>query len=333
MSLDFKNEIINKLKGKKLDNGKPKLTDSSINLYVRNIERLNDDSPLKSIKDLYFLENIEAIKDKLSNYKLNTQRQYYISIINILDLFKSNKKFTKIYEKYHKIMIDKADEIEAIPSDEMNNNQKENWIGWDEVENVYNTLKIKVMKLTKNKELTEKQYNELLGLFVLSLYVNNPPRRNADYMFMNIVKTEDNTTNEKFNYLVYDNNEFIFNKFKTAKSFEQQKIKYNEEQKEIIKLYLKYHPLIKGKLSKTTDISLLMYYDGSPLEKVNSITRILNKVFKKYTNKRISSSLLRHIFITDKLSDEVKKQKDIADKMGHSVATQKEYIKDLNDLE
>jgi len=328
---DFKQELINKLKLKTLDNGKPKLTDSSINLYIKNIERLNDDIPLKNIKDLNILFDIDKIKEKLSDYKLNTQRQYYISIINILDVVKTPKnKFNKLYDDYHKVMINKANEIEEIPSDKMNENQKDNWIKWEEVEKIFDDLKTKINKYIKNKDLTEKQYNDLLSLFILSLYIHNPPRRNQDYMIMNIVKDKDLTDDNKFNYLVFDDNLFIFNKFKTSKTYETQEIKFNDEQKQILKIYLKYHPILKGKLNKTTNIPLLVYYNEKPLDKVNSITRILNKIFKKSTGKRIGSSLLRHIFITDKLGDNIKKQQELADKMGHSIEQQKDYIKDIN---
>lgn len=327
---DFKQEIINKLKSKTLDNGKPKLTESSINLYLKNIERLNDDLPLKSIKDLVILLDIEKIKEKLSNYKPNTQRQYYVSIINVLDVVKSPKnKFNKLYDDYHNVMINKAKEIDEIPSDQMNDNQKNNWISWEEVEKVYDDYKIKINKFIKNKELSEKQYNDLLSLFILSLYINNPPRRNQDYMIMNIVKEKEMTEDKKFNYLVFDNDLFIFNKFKTSKSFETQEFKFNDEQKQILKIFIKYHPILKNKITKTTNIPLLVYYDGKPFEKVNSITRVLNKIFMKSTKKRIGSSLLRHIFITDKLGPQIKEQQELADKMGHSVGTQKDYIKDI----
>ena len=53
----------------------------------------------------------------------------------------------------------------------------------------------------------------------------------------------------------------------------------------------------KGKkLSKTSNIPFLVYNDGKEFNKINSITRILNKIF----DKKIGSSMLRHIFLTDK---------------------------------
>jgi len=45
-------------------------------------------------------------------------------------------------------------------------------------------------------------------------------------------------------------------------------------------------------------------------------------------DKKIGSSLLRHIYLTDKYGDKLKEQKKSAENMAHSLKTQKEYIKD-----
>jgi hypothetical protein len=62
----------------------------------------------------------------------------------------------------------------------------------------------------------------------------------------------------------------------------------------------------------------LVNADGSALASVNSITRILNKVFGKH----IGSSMLRHIYITHKYGDTKKEMEKDAAAMGHTVAEQ-----------
>ena len=69
----------------------------------------------------------------------------------------------------------------------------------------------------------------------------------------------------------------------------------------------------------------MVSYDGNPLSQVNSMTKLFNKIF----GKRISSSALRHIFLSDKYGDTVKDMKEDAEKMGHTVETQKTYIKNI----
>jgi len=231
----------------------------------------------------------------------------------------------KLYDSYYKLMIDKAKEIKEKPSSEMTDSQKDNWMKWDEVKSKFNELKTKVESFINNKEINEHQYNILLSYVVLALYFYNPPRRNKDYQMMNIIKNYSSVLPSDVNYLSYDGDEFIFNVFKTAKKEGQIKIKFNEDMKKIIDQYLKFHPLIKGKkLTKTSNIPFLVYFDGKELDKVNSITRILNKVF----DKKIGSSMLRHIFLTDKYGDTLKEQQKDSKAMGHSVEMQKEYIKD-----
>ena len=55
------------------------------------------------------------------------------------------------------------------------------------------------------------------------------------------------------------------------------------------------------------------------------ITRILNKIF----GKKISTSMLRHIYLTDTYKNihEINKMENLAKDMGHSVTTAMEYIK------
>jgi hypothetical protein len=65
------------------------LSPSSITLYLRNLQKLNDDLPFKNFK---FLENTDNIVKKLENYKPNTQRGYYISIVSGLNTMKDTSK-------------------------------------------------------------------------------------------------------------------------------------------------------------------------------------------------------------------------------------------------
>lgn len=320
MDTEFKNNLIEKLK-------KKNLTDSSIKLYIRNLEKLNNDLPLKNFK---FLENTDNIIEKLKDYKANTKRGYLISIVATLGCFKEdNKKIAKVYKIYYDNMMNIAKEIKEKPTEEMNDAQKENWLSWDKVKEKFEELKEKVNNFINNKEINEHQYNILLSYVVLALYIYNPPRRNKDYQLMNIVKNYSDILPTDINYLSLDDNEFIFNVFKTAKKEGQVKIKFKDDMKNVISQYLKFHPLIKGKkLAKTSNIPFLVYFDGKEFDKVNSITRILNKVF----DKKIGSSMLRHIFLTDKYGEEMKEKQKDAKAMGHSLTTQADYIKDDKDL-
>lgn len=310
METQFKSILSNKLKNKNL-------TDSSIKLYLKNLERLNDDKPLKNLS---FLKNIDSILTKLNKYKDNTRRNYLIAIVSTLQTQQSTKAEKTLYNKYLDLLKNKNSELKKQESNnEMTPQQSKNWISWADVESKHNELKNIVNSFNK-KELNEKQWNILLKYMILSLYFYQQPRRNSDYQFMNVI--QGNPPNNNINYLSNANKKFIFNKFKTQKQGKQV-IDINNNLYDVIKLYLKYHPIINGKINKKTNIPLLVYFDGSSLDKTNSITRLLNSIFKK----QIGSSMLRHIFITNKYSDLLKQQKEDAKAMGHSVSMQKDYIK------
>lgn len=301
------------LKQKLVDKG---LSNTSIFLYLRNLEKLAGDQPLKNLN---FLNNVEEIINKLADYKENTKRLYLISICSVLNV--EGKQ--KLYDKYFKLMIEKNKELKKQENkNEATPQQSENWLEWDKVLEKHQELKNNLSNI-KGKQINEKQYNDLLKYLILSLYVKVPPRRNSDYQSMNIIKTK--SEDDSKNYLVLDSNDFIFNKYKTVKKFGTQTQKIPEELMEIINLYLKYHPKIKGKVNKTTNEPFLVYYDGKPLDSVNSITRILNSIF----NKKLGSSLLRHIYLTNKYEDVVEEQKEDAQAMAHSTEMQKNYVKKI----
>lgn len=298
------------------------LAQSSIKLYLRNLEKLNDNQPLKNLN---FLKDPASIQAKLEKYKENTKRGYLISICSVLSLDKGTKPKQKLYDQYFQMMMDKNKELKGEEKENVKSEtQDKNWLDWKEVEEKFNELEAKVASFKDNKEINEHQYNSLLQLVVLSLYVLFPPRRN-EYQKMMIAKSATEQSPTDTNWVDLERQRFIFNKYKTAKKEGQKVVPMPDEFVRILSRYLKFHPLIKGKkmTNKSEPVPFLVYYDGSPLDKVNSITRILNKIF----GRKVGSSMLRHIYLSSKYGDVQEEQKKDAELMGHSTAQQKDYIK------
>jgi integrase len=311
----MESEIIQKLKDKKLSN-------SSINAYLSNLRNLNNGI----IKNLNFLNKPDVILSKIEHLKDNTQKSYLIGICSVLNLF---EKYKKLYLKYFDLMKLKSSEIRKIPSDKMSETQKDNWITYDDILNKYDELK-KNVKLFNKKNLNENQYNTLLQYVILSLYVLIPPRRNKDYILLNVVKNYNDSLDNDYNYLDLTNNKLIFNKYKTAKSTGQQTITFDDDLKDAINTYLKYRlPLTNSKINNKLNVPFLIYFDTKPFyNKINSITLILNKIF----NKKIGSSMIRHIFVSYKNDDYIKDQKKVSDLMAHSVNMNNQYYKDIDQI-
>jgi hypothetical protein len=189
--------------------------------------------------------------------------------------------------------------------------QKKNWIKWDDVTAKFEELKNN-NKIPKN--ISETQYDNLLDTVILGVFVLSPPRRNKDYIMMKVSK-DGKGLDDKYNWLDMKKKQFIFNNYKTEKSYGQQIIDVPVGLIDIIKKYLKY--------KKEGEGYLLVKFNGDRLISDNSLTRRLNKIF----GKNISSSMLRHIYLSDKYGKVQEEMKDDAEAMAHSVSQQKEYIK------
>ncbi len=290
-------EIINKLKEKGLK-------DKSIKLYIMILKNLNDKREIKNFK---FLEKPKKILDKIKDYKITTQRNILIAIVSTLKNLNND-----LYKSYYDYMIEFNNKIEDINKNgEKSEVQAKNWIKWDEVENKFNELN-KNIKLSKN--ISESQYDNILDAVILGLYVLIPPRRNKDYLNMKVSKDGKNL-DDKYNWLDMKKKQFIFNDYKTRGTSGKQIIDINDDLINLLKKYLKY--------KKDGDGYLLVKFSGERLKSDNSITRRLNKIF----GKNISSSMLRHIYLSDKYGKVNEEMKQDAEIMGHNLKMQKEYIK------
>ena len=261
------------------------LSESSIKLYLRNLEKLNDDKPLANLN---FLKKKKEIMEKLESKKPNTKRNYIISIVSVLQTDPSMKK---TYDQYFADMKDINKVLkEAESKNEKSETQKNNWIDWKDVLEVYEKYKSEVKKISSLKNINQQQYNILLAYLILSLYVLFPARRNADYQNMFIIKNMKVPDDDK-NYADLTNKKFYFRKYKTAKTEGEQEFDIPADLADVIELFLKHYPNLNKKTKKIC-VPLLVNYDGQRLDKINSITLLLNKIFKK----KISSSMLRHIY-------------------------------------
>jgi len=293
------------------------ITESSKKLYLANLTRLNG-GPIKNLK---FLNDVEAIQEKLKKYKPNTQRSYIISIVSLMKSLKEKqKKYAKLYDSYYSIL----DTMNKSLKDNTEKTEKEEkeWIGQDAVKEKFET-NMKVMEeLKEKKKLTSEEYEKLLHLVVLSLFVLQKPRRNKDHQDAYIVKKYKPEMGTEKNYLDLFKNEFHFNNYKTQGTYKTQTCEANPLLRDILDFYLKFHPL-KAKL-REGPIPLLVDEKGEPFTQNNSLTRMLYKIF----GSKIGSSMLRKLYLTDKYADVMKEMKADTQAMGTSTGTaQTNYIK------
>ena len=91
-----------------------------------------------------------------------------------------------------------------------------------------------------------------------------------------------------------------------------------DELEDLLKVYLQYHPHAKEMKKKSFEpVPLLMSQDGKAIDTSTEMTRTLNKIF----GKKIGSSLLRNIFLTDKYKDTKEELEQDVKAMGTSSNT------------
>lgn len=284
--------------------GNDKLAQSSKNLYTHNLKKLNDNTP---IKNLNYLKHFNLIDGKIDKMPPNTRRSYYIAIV-------SATKGLDFYKRVNSYYYDKMIAINKELRDNTDKTEKEadNWMKWEEIEEKFEHMYKIVQEIGNKKKITDEQYTLLLECVILGLYVLVAPRRNLDYCLMVIGKPDEDDTSVNY----YFKDKFYFNTYKTAGTYKQQITDVPQRLQDLIKLYLKF---------KTKEVNnLLVNHKGRPMITSTEMSRHLHKIF----GSKISSSMLRKIYLTSKYSGAVEELKNDAEEMGTSVGTiQTNYIK------
>lgn len=271
-------------------------TASSAKEYIRRLTIANCDKPFG---DLKFLKNKDKVEECLQKYKPTTRRNVYTAIVSACNLV--NDKKTS--DKYYKDMIG---EPNPHPNEKTETQQK-NWIDWKQI------LEIK-KRLHDSMDTWETRFK----YFLLCLYTDIPPRRNLDYIKMEVVPKYTDGLPKTKNYISLEDGRMVFNVYKTAKHYGQQVLDTSPEFKEAFVEYIKHHPLKRYK-----QYPLLVNTQGGEWKTSGAMTNMLNRLF----GKKVGASMLRHIYLSNKYGNELTEMKQDAEAMGHSLNEQRDYIK------
>ena len=300
------------------------VAETTANLYLRTLLMLNDKRPFTT---LAFLKKKDAVAAKLESYADSTKKGILAAIVSVLSLYKDKATYKSIYKHYYDLMMSKSKEFkeaEAARAGEKSEKQQKNWASWADVQKTDEELNKSAAEVMHKKHLTAPEAEKILQSVVLSLYTKIQPRRNQDYLNMLVVKKWSDDMSADHNYLDLTGNQFVFNKYKTAKKYGVQKIAIPDDLLNILVSYLKHHTLWKESRGKMA-VPFLVSPGGVPITALNGITRILNKIF----GKKIGSSMIRTIYLTDKYSALKEEQEEDSRAMAHSVALQQgTYVKE-----
>lgn len=279
--------IINYIKEKR-----PNITKSSLKTYesiLRNLyNKIFDDEDYDMTK---FGKEVNKVIKFLKDMEPKKRKTILSALVVITD----NKE-------YRELMLDDIKEYNKEEAKQTKSKSvNENWVEQDELLSLYNELKkeYKILYVKKNKKSNE--YQRMQDFIILSLlggfYI--PPRRSKDYVNFKIK----NIDKDKDNYI--EKNELVFNSYKTAKTYGQQKIVVPTALKTIINKWLKINP---------TDYLLF----DSEYKQMNNVK--LNQRLNKLFDKKASVNALRKSYLSDKFGDMIELKNEL-DKTMNEMAT------------
>ena len=287
---------------------RPNLSEGSLKTYT---------SLLKKVYDLTFddedykidkFSKVDKIMKKIQDLPLTTRKTATASLYVLTEKPEYKTSMTKDITAINK----------EIAKQELNEKQRSSWVSLENVNSVfkiYKTLAEATYKrLGKKDSQTHPEdlqniQNYIILALLGGLYI--PPRRLKDYTDFKIKDIDP----EEDNYMT--KNKFVFNSYKTAKTYGTQEVTIPEELKKIIKKWITVNP---------TDY-LLFDIHNNPLSNV-TLNQRLNKIFEG----KISVNQLRHTFLTDHYGHGLQDYTDLQDDMrlmGSSILQQKTYIKNI----
>lgn len=281
---------------------KPDISASSLKTYKSLLKSLYAKKHGKSDDmDCDWFNNQDEIIKLLEDKPASSRKTTYAALIAI----------SKDNDKYKQHLIEDGKTYDKfIKTQTKTEVQTENWKDFQDIKKIYDAMYAKVKPLLSMNEIDSSDFKKLQDFIILALTsgVWFPPRRSTDWIEMkikNIDKTNDN-------YI--DKNKFVFNKYKTAKFYDKQEVDIPKGLKTILNKYIKLNPneylLVNDKGNKLTNVRL---------------TQLLNRIF----GNKISTSMLRHIFLTEQLKNvpKLEQLEKMAQEMGHSVGEALEYVK------
>jgi hypothetical protein len=195
----------------------------------------------------------------------------------------------------------------------MSERQKEGMIPYAEVLEKYHTLESAVLPLLKKEKWEKKDFTQYQLYVLLSCMLLIEPRRSLDWTEFKLRNIKDGEGN--YLKLVKRKPFLVFNCYKTAGKYGQQ----------MIECPPKLHKIIKGWMERNPHEWLLMNTRQDNKISPTQLTNILYAFFEK----PISTSMLRHIYLSDKYKDlpALSEMKERASAMGQSLETALTYVK------
>jgi integrase len=285
---------------------RPNIGMSSVRTYVSVISNLAKRMDI-TINDA---SDINKHCDKIIAYlkrdypEARRRKTVLASLVVLLD-----KAHASTCEKLRAMMmrdieVSEKQDKERIGEGKMSDKEEENWMDLSELKEKYSQLQKETKPLFDIKTLSKPQFQRLQLYVLLTLLYGGgiSPRRSLDYSEMkykNFLKSEDNFYDKKTKELVY-------NKYKTAKKYGEVRVKVPPNVVKILNNWIAYLP-------DTTDY-IFSDTRGGKL----TPTKLVN-LLHNFFGKKISTSMIRHIYLSSVLKSIPPEIFNINKDMSHSL--------------
>lgn len=282
---------------------RPKLSEGSLRTYKSILTNIYKKCyPYDNEIVLSKFDDVKCIMEHLKDIPFSKRKTTLAALVVIT----GNKDYTK------QMMSDITDYNDEQLLQKKDGKFIEGMIPITEVEGILKKLENEAKQLYKKPNLAMDDYQKIQNYVLLALTsgIYQPPRRSLDWRMK--VKNYDA---EKDNYIDIKKKQFVFNSYKTAKFHGQQITEIPKILLTILKKWISILPV---------DMDYLLFDNKANPLTPSQITHRLNTIF----GKPISTSMLRHIFLSSKFANvNLKELTDTAAAMGNSALQALAYVK------
>ena len=292
---------------KRIDDAR-NIKESSLNTYMSCVKKLFRELKEKDEtepKNLDFIKDYDKVIETINSEKSLSSKKIKLTTVLVLlgiDEDKDKAEIKELYKKFNTKLQDLNNQYMSFLKEQRKTPaQEKNWVEFDKIIKITNNLMqdIKNRELQDKKELTNQEFRLLQQYVVLRTYLTFPIRNDfADMKVLSLSKynklPEEERRDNNFLVINKGKKEFRLNQFKNIKTLGSRVYKIPAKLNRVINLWFKFN---------TSGYYLVKKDRVTPLTP-NGITKFFNVLFKKYTGKLVSTSLLRHIMISHHLKNE-----------------------------
>lgn len=290
---------------------RPNLRLSSITQYEANLKKIRR---LADSETYDFLKKPKEVEGLMKDLHYTTQRNILNAIIVFLLAIDKEHEMEDIIKAYSDTR-DALNEryVEENKSGVISDKQKPNFASVSEIDEMLGKLKDEVAPFKKKDRLTQKEISQLRAYVIFSMLQKLPPTRN-DMAGMKVInqstyKKLTQEDKETRNYLVNQpkNMRFVYNVYKTSAHYGENIVEVPDDLKPILRMYMRLMGIKNG------DVMFEMTR--------NAVSQLLTKQSQRLIGKKISSTMMRKIYLSSKYADVNKEKEKDAKGMMHAQVT------------